>query len=82
MTARESFLSPWHGFVDWLQRVPTRAARDRRNALTLQAILVVIATTTLFIAIASCTAKADTTGIAEYWLPLAVSAYAWSCFCL
>ncbi len=82
MTVRESSPSPWHGFIDWMQRVPTRAARDRRNAVTLQAILAVIAASTLVMAIASCAAMADTSGVADNGLMLIVSAYAWLCFCL
>lgn len=82
MTARESFLSPWHGFLAWMKRVPTRMPRDKRNALTLQAILAVIATTALFVAIASYAAAADTAKIAENGLLLTVGAYAWACFYL
>lgn len=82
MTARESFLSPWHGFLGWVKRVPVRATRDRRNALMLQAILAVTATTALFMAVGSCAAAADTANITESWLMLATGAYAWSCLCL
>jgi signal transduction histidine kinase len=82
MTVRESSPLLWHGFIDWMKRVPTRAAHDRGNAVTLQAILAVIAAATLVMAIASCMAATDTTGVADNGLILVVSAYAWSCFCL
>lgn len=82
MTARESPLPLWQSFISWMRRVPIDVMRDRRNALTLQAILVVTGATTLFMAIASCAATAGVAGIAENESTLAVSAYAWSCFYL
>lgn len=80
MTHRESFLSLWRGFLAGMQRAPTRATYHRRNALMLQALLALIATVTLVIAVASC--AADPAAFGEHWLTLAVSAYAWACFCL
>lgn len=79
MTAREPSASPWHGFIAWIKRLPIAEARDRRNALTLQAILAVIAMTTLSLAIVSCAATADMSTASDHWLLLVVSAYAWSC---
>lgn len=82
MTARESSPSPWHRFIGWMQRVPIRAARDKRNAMALQAILAVVAVTTLLMAIGSCAAAPDLAGYTEHWLLLIVSAYTWACFYL
>lgn len=82
MTPHEPPPSACHGFVDWVKRIPTRNARERRKALTLQAILAVTAATTLVIAIASCIAAADMARIAENGLTLFVSAYAGTCLYL
>ncbi|MBT2747661.1 ATP-binding protein [Lysobacter sp. ISL-52] len=82
MIARVSLLSLWHGFIGWMNRVPIHARRDRRNALTLQAILAVATTATLFMAIASCAAGADRGGGGENGLILVISAYTGLCFCL
>lgn len=80
MPARESSLPLWHSFINWMTRVPIHAARDRRNAVTLQAILVVTGAATLFMALTSCVATAGVAGIAGNEMTLAVSAYAWICF--
>lgn len=80
MSSRESFLSAWQSFIGWMNRVPIHAARDRRNAITLQAILVVTGAATLFMAITSCVATAGLAGFADNEMTLAVSVYAWTCF--
>jgi signal transduction histidine kinase len=82
MTAREPSPSLWHGFTGWMQRLPIRAARDRRNALALQAILAVVAVVTLLMAVASCAAAPDTANSTEHWLMLVVSGYTWACLYL
>lgn len=82
MTIRVSQPSFRQRLLAWIRRVPTRTSHDQRNALTLQALLVVTVATALLAAIGSCAAAEDMTGITENWLTLVIGAYAWSCLCL
>lgn len=82
MTVRVPPQSVWRSLLDWVQRVPARAAHDRRNALTLQALLAVTVVTALLATIGSCAAAQGMTRITENWLTMAIGAYAWSCLCL
>lgn len=82
MTVRVSSVSPWHGFVDWVKRVPGATPRDRRNALMLQTLLAGVAATTLCVAVAAWATAAGRAATGEGGLALLVGVCACACLVL
>lgn len=69
------------GFVGWLRSVPVDAPQGKRNALTLQTMLVITAAIALSMAAVSYV-TADAAGLGESSHTLIIGAYACACFCL
>lgn len=76
-----SLLGIGRGFVGWLRSVPVDAPQGRRNALTLQTMLVITAAIALSMAAVSYV-TADAAGLGQSSHTLIIGAYACACFCL
>jgi len=71
----------WRRFIDWMRNVPVDAAQSKRNALTLQTMLVATGAIASSMAAVSFLA-ADAAGLGESGHTLAIAAYAGICFYL
>lgn len=76
-----SLLGTARGFVGWLRSVPVDAPQSKRNALTLQTMLVITAAIALSMAVVSYV-TADAAELGESSHTLVIGAYACACFCL
>lgn len=76
-----SLLGIGRGFVGWLRSVPVDAPQGRRNALTLQTMLVITAAIASSMAAVSYV-TADAAGLGQSSHTLIIGAYACACFCL
>lgn len=81
MNTHATPLDAWRRFVGWMRNVPVDAPHGKRNALTLQTMLVITGAVASSMAAISY-ATDDSAGLGESWHTLAIAAYAWSCFCL
>ncbi len=70
----------WRRFVGWMRNVPD-APHGKRNALTLQTMLIITGAITSSMAAVSY-ATDDAGGLGESWHISTIAAYAWGCFCL
>lgn len=76
-----TLLGAWRRFVGWMRNVPVDAPQGKRNALTLQAMLVITGAIAWSMAAISYV-TADAVGLGESWHTLTIGAYAWTCFYL
>lgn len=81
MNTHATPLDAWRRFVGWMRNVPVDAPHGKRNALTLQTMLVITGAVASSMAAVSYVTD-DAAGLGESWHTLAIAVYAWSCFCL
>ena len=81
MTRDGTRIGAWQRFVGWMRNVPVDTPQGKRNALTLQTMLVITGTIASSMAVVSY-ATADAVGLGDSWHTLAIGAYALSCFYL
>ena len=71
--------STWQRLVGWVRNVPTDASQSKRNALTLQTMLVLTSAIASSMTVFSC---ADAARLDESWHTLAIGVYALCCLYL